>query len=223
MADFTQSQIGGAGVPTIDVPIAASSGGEGVGSALSTAAQLVSIFGNKQRASASNAAALSKAEAQSKEDQAVAEFSAYATHLQDLGSTNAITQDKLDNLMRSKFRTIVSKTPGATPQLNTILTGPMTELDNAITKQQAKLEALLQPYGIAIDDENVHLVKGQPAESINRIAKRNDNDIIVMGTVDRVGIPGLFIGNTAEEIFQTTACSVLAVKPDGFVSPVELS
>ena len=90
-------------------------------------------------------------------------------------------------------------------------------------KQQAKLEALLQPYGIAIDDENVHLVKGQPAESINRIAKRNDNDIIVMGTVGRVGIPGLFIGNTAEEIFQTTACSVLAVKPDGFISPVELS
>ena len=89
-------------------------------------------------------------------------------------------------------------------------------------KQQAKLEALLQPYGIAIDDENVHLVKGQPAESINRIAKRNDSDIIVMGTVGRVGIPGLFIGNTAEEIFQTTACSVLAVKPDGFVSPVEL-
>jgi nucleotide-binding universal stress UspA family protein len=44
-----------------------------------------------------------------------------------------------------------------------------------------------------------------------------------MGTVGRVGIPGLFIGNTAEEIFQTTACSVLAVKPDGFISPVELS
>ena len=90
-------------------------------------------------------------------------------------------------------------------------------------KQQAKLEALLQPYGIAIDDENVHLVKGLPAKSINQIAKRNNNDIIVMGTVGRVGIPGLFIGNTAEEIFQTTACSVLAVKPDGFKSPVELS
>lgn len=90
-------------------------------------------------------------------------------------------------------------------------------------KQHAKLEALLQPYGIAIDDENVHLVKGQPAESINRIARRNNNDIIVMGTVGRVGVPGLFIGNTAEEIFQTTTCSVLAVKPDGFKSPVELS
>jgi len=90
-------------------------------------------------------------------------------------------------------------------------------------KQQAKLEALLQPYGIAINDEKVHLVKGQPAESINRIARQNNNDIIVMGTVGRVGVPGLFIGNTAEEIFQTTTCSVLAVKPDGFKSPVELS
>ena len=39
-----------------------------------------------------------------------------------------------------------------------------------------------------------------------------------MGTVGRLGIPGLFIGNTAEEIFQTTKCSVLAVKPDGFKS-----
>jgi nucleotide-binding universal stress UspA family protein len=39
--------------------------------------------------------------------------------------------------------------------------------------------------------------------------------------LQRVGIPRLFIGNTAEEIIQTTKCSVLAVKPTGFISPVE--
>ena len=39
--------------------------------------------------------------------------------------------------------------------------------------------------------------------------------------LQRVGIPGLFIGNTAKEIIQTTKCSVLAVKPTGFISPVE--
>ncbi len=43
-----------------------------------------------------------------------------------------------------------------------------------------------------------------------------------MRTVGRIGIPGLLIGNTAEEVFQTTNCSVLAVKPEGFQSPVEL-
>jgi universal stress protein E len=88
-------------------------------------------------------------------------------------------------------------------------------------RHQARLQALLEPYGIAIDDENVQLVKGKAAESINRVAEQNNSDIIVMGTLGRVGIPGLFIGNTAEEIIQTTKCSVLAVKPTGFISPVE--
>ena len=88
-------------------------------------------------------------------------------------------------------------------------------------RHKARLQALLERYGMTIDDENVHLVKGDAAISINRVAEQNDSDIIVMGTLGRVGIPGLFIGNTAEEIFQTTRCSVLAVKPIGFTSPVE--
>ena len=45
-------------------------------------------------------------------------------------------------------------------------------------------------------------------------------DLIVMGTVARTGIPGFFIGNTAEEILNQVSCSVFALKPAGFVSPV---
>ena len=41
-----------------------------------------------------------------------------------------------------------------------------------------------------------------------------------MGTVARTGIPGLLIGNTAESVLSQVGCSVIAVKPDGFVSPV---
>ena len=93
-------------------------------------------------------------------------------------------------------------------------------LSRKVERHEAKLQELLQPYGIAIEDKNVKMVKGKAAESINQIARRNNSDIIVMGTVGRVGIPGLFIGNTAEEIIQTTNCSVLAVKPAGFKSPV---
>jgi nucleotide-binding universal stress UspA family protein len=88
-------------------------------------------------------------------------------------------------------------------------------------RHQSRLQALLEPYGIAVDDENVQLVKGEAAKSINRVAEQKNSDIIVMGTLGRVGIPGLFIGNTAEEIIQTTKCSLLAVKPTGFISPVE--
>ena len=116
--------------------------------------------------------------------------------------------------------------PGASMLSSGFAKVPPSELQTMLKheedKHKAKLEALIQPYGIGIDDENVHLVEGQAAESINHIAKQNNSDIIVMGTVGRVGIPGLFVGNTAEEIFQTTTCSVLAVKPDGFKSPVEL-
>jgi hypothetical protein len=43
-----------------------------------------------------------------------------------------------------------------------------------------------------------------------------------MGTVARTGIAGLLIGNTAEAILEQVQCSVLAVKPPGFVSPVKL-
>jgi len=43
-----------------------------------------------------------------------------------------------------------------------------------------------------------------------------------MGTVCRTGVAGFFIGNTAEMVVQEIDCSVLAIKPDGFVTPVKL-
>lgn len=43
----------------------------------------------------------------------------------------------------------------------------------------------------------------------------------IMGTVGRTGIPGFLIGNTAETVLRQVACSVLAVKPTGFVTPVQ--
>jgi len=47
-------------------------------------------------------------------------------------------------------------------------------------------------------------------------------DLIVMGTLSRTGIPGYFIGNTSESILSQVNCSVLTMKPPGFVSPVTL-
>ena len=41
-------------------------------------------------------------------------------------------------------------------------------------------------------------------------------------TVVRIGVAGLFIGNTAEAILEQIECSVLAVKPEGFETPVSL-
>jgi len=67
-----------------------------------------------------------------------------------------------------------------------------------------------------------HLRKGAARDVIPVLADELEADLVVMGTVSRTGIPGLLIGNTAEVILNNLECSVLAVKPPGFVTPVTL-
>ena len=68
----------------------------------------------------------------------------------------------------------------------------------------------------------VHIVKGEADQVILRLAREKKADLIVMGTIARTGIPGLIIGNTAESILNKIGCSVLVVKPPGFITPVQL-
>ncbi len=102
---------------------------------------------------------------------------------------------------------------------------PDVELENMLEwteqKHRDAVGTLLDDYGIAVDDPRVHVVKGESAEAIRQLSEQVSADLIVLGTVGRTGIPGFFIGNTAEDVLQTTNTSVLAVKPAGFVSPVE--
>ena len=49
----------------------------------------------------------------------------------------------------------------------------------------------------------------------------SQSDIAVMGTLSRSGVDGLLIGNTAERILRRVECSVLAVKPEGFRTPLK--
>jgi len=67
-----------------------------------------------------------------------------------------------------------------------------------------------------------HLIKGYSRKEIPLFAKKIKADLVIMGTVARIGISGLFMGNTAESILNQLDCSVLAIKPVGFVSPVVL-
>ncbi|GJM09039.1 MAG: universal stress protein [Lysobacteraceae bacterium] len=69
---------------------------------------------------------------------------------------------------------------------------------------------------------NIHLRKGDAKEMIPVIARDENIDLLVMGTVGRTGIPGFFIGNTADSVLRQVDCSVLAIKPDGFKTPVAI-
>ncbi len=63
-------------------------------------------------------------------------------------------------------------------------------------------------------------VKGHPEQVMQKTIEDKKIDVLVMGTVARTGIPGFIIGNTAENMVQQLSCSLLALKPNGFVSPV---
>lgn len=66
----------------------------------------------------------------------------------------------------------------------------------------------------------IHLPKGDARVVVPEQAKMIQADLVIMGTVGRTGIQGLIIGNTAEAILDQLPCSVVAVKPQGFTSPV---
>jgi universal stress protein E len=93
--------------------------------------------------------------------------------------------------------------------------------DEEKTRQQWLAE-LLQRHPLEGLTHQVHLLQGEAGALIPEAAKAHAIDLIILGTVGRAGIPGLLIGNTAEKILQHVDCAVLAVKPDGFATPVRL-
>ncbi|MEO1639807.1 MAG: universal stress protein [Pseudomonadota bacterium] len=98
------------------------------------------------------------------------------------------------------------------------------EIDSILGKEEAasraRFDDLLKDFPETDSPRTTCHIKGLAADAIPAYAAEHGIDTIVMGTVGRTGISGLFIGNTAEAILNTVNCTVLAVKPPGFRSPV---
>ena len=102
-------------------------------------------------------------------------------------------------------------------------------VDEEASKRRCWLENLVKAYGSKADksaidilEPRLHVIKGRPKDVVPTIARDLAVDLVVMGTVARTGIAGFFMGNTAESILTQLDCSVLTIKPPGFVSPVTL-
>lgn len=98
------------------------------------------------------------------------------------------------------------------------------------SRHEAGMEQLREHLRAKVGEEayaylspGFHLQRGSATRVIPELAERLQADLVVMGTLGRAGISGLFIGNTAEAILEQIRCSVLAIKPPGFVSPVTLA
>lgn len=91
---------------------------------------------------------------------------------------------------------------------------------STINTRSKHLEDALEAAGVAGSQVRIHLVHQRATRAILDALQATQPDLLVMGTVGRTGIPGFFIGNTAERVLGEATCSILARKPAGFVSPV---
>jgi nucleotide-binding universal stress UspA family protein len=95
---------------------------------------------------------------------------------------------------------------------------------NEERRQRRRLvEQLVAAHVPAAVKASIHLAKGDPAAALAMLAARHRPDVIVMGTVGRSGLSGLILGNTAESLLPEVTCSVLAVKPAEFRTPVTVA
>jgi universal stress protein E len=96
----------------------------------------------------------------------------------------------------------------------------LKELSRSLKEDtQRKLDTLIGNYSNSRLFD--HLIKGKPSKIIPKFVSKNDIDILVMGTVARSGIPGFVVGNTAEKILNQVDCSVMALKPKKWKSPIK--
>ncbi|MFT5852254.1 MAG: universal stress protein E [Colwellia sp.] len=67
---------------------------------------------------------------------------------------------------------------------------------------------------------NTHVKEGLPETVIEQVAAHLDAELVILGTIGRTGISAALIGNTAEHVIDQLNCDVLALKPDGYISPL---
>ena len=103
---------------------------------------------------------------------------------------------------------------------------PADEFD-ALLEEEAtgRLDAVHQVLldaGLEGHDWNIHVEKGTPAQIVPGLVDEHRITTLVMGTVARTGVSGLLIGNTAERVLDQVRCSVVALKPPGYQTPVKV-
>ena len=71
-----------------------------------------------------------------------------------------------------------------------------------------------------INSDHTHIGEGLPETVIEQLAQELDAELVVLGTIGRTGLSAALIGNTAEHVIDQLNCDVLALKPDGYISPL---
>ncbi|HFQ5078996.1 TPA: universal stress protein UspE [Vibrio vulnificus] len=96
---------------------------------------------------------------------------------------------------------------------------PTTYTDAVRGHHLTAMKALRQQHGI--DEEHTIVEQGLPEDVIPSVAEKLNAAMVILGTTGRTGLSAVFIGNTAEHVIDKINCDVLALKPKGYVSPLD--
>ncbi|MDG2502647.1 MAG: universal stress protein [Porticoccaceae bacterium] len=72
-----------------------------------------------------------------------------------------------------------------------------------------RLAALAEQLNVSAADQ--HIILGHPAQEMHNMAKRDDVDLIVVGSHGRHGL-ALIFGSTSNSVLHGASCDVLAVR-----------
>ncbi|RDV28152.1 universal stress protein UspA [Alteromonas aestuariivivens] len=106
--------------------------------------------------------------------------------------------------------------------LDSDLTAIHQERENELESLFSELEKELEPEVMDYLKPQRVIVHGYPRREIAATAASLGADVVVLGTVARLGVPGFIMGGTAEETIQQLHCAVVGIKPEGFETPVEI-
>lgn len=105
---------------------------------------------------------------------------------------------------------------------------PQERVEEYIAEQRARAKKRLHEqlaqtaYRTLQHGVQVHVVDGPAEDAILKAIDEFQIGLVVMGTAARSGIAGAVLGNTTERLVSQMRCSLLAVKPAGFVCPVSV-
>lgn len=160
-------------------------------------------------------------------------------HPQIAGAVNASTEEQAERALNTRIvelTLLMAELEGGVPMLlqawapfaERMVQGHSSDdafaayVEDVRCRTAGDLRQLAQSFGGRLSGVQTIHRRGEPEGVIPEFVVAQGIDLVVMGTVARSGIAGLLIGNTAERVLRKLPCSVLAVKPDGFVSPVGL-
>lgn len=88
-------------------------------------------------------------------------------------------------------------------------------------EQDHRSQAIELAQAFDLPEDCVTVIEGQTEAVVNKMAEQANAGIVILGSVARSGLAGLFIGNTAERVLEESGTDVLVLKQADFSSPVK--